>query len=252
MKPSSSIFTCSLDKYDAALLARHVYKDNTSPLPKDWKVCNNEVLKDFDLQPEDLEDKSSGLVSNLYFRNNDRGGFDYVYATAGTDIKNSKDWIANIAQLAGMADQYSKSKEIAKRIANHIVSDKSSLTFVGHSQGGGEAALNAIETGHHAITFNAAGVSIFSRKVKTPKDKLLDDLLIDAYYVKNDILSLIQDNGSIMMQLILLKYKMLLGSLVNLPRANGKRICIGKYHGSIFDAHKIDSVIELFLKEQSS
>lgn len=62
----------------------------------------------------------------------------------------------DIVQLAGGSGQYKESAANARILSEKI--GKSELTFVGHSPGRGEAALNALITDKNTITFNAAGV----------------------------------------------------------------------------------------------
>ena len=64
----------------------------------------------------------------------------------------------------------------------------SSLTFVGHSLGGGEASANALATGRDAITFNAAGLSKPTRN----NLKLNMTAKIDAYIVQGEVLDAAQ------------------------------------------------------------
>ncbi len=68
------------------------------------------------------------------------------------------------------------------------------LTFVGHSLGGSEAALNALVTGQSAITFNPSGLSDITKAINgnllTP---LKNENNINAYIMTTDPLNYLQD-----------------------------------------------------------
>lgn len=99
-------------------------------------------------------DAKIGFKSGLYER---LGSKEYVYATAGTDFKEWKDWENNISQTVGISAQYDLSVSNAIKLKNSKVGNN--LSFTGHSLGGGMAEANAIATGLKAITFNAAALS---------------------------------------------------------------------------------------------
>ncbi len=117
---------------------------------------------------------------------------EYTYATAGTE-PGWKDIKADIVQPFGFSKQYSKSAENAKRISSELGSTE--LTFVGHSLGGGEAALSAMLTDRKAVTFNAAGVSTLT-KIREGgwafSRKSLRKYQIDAFIMINDPLAAFQ------------------------------------------------------------
>ena len=60
---------------------------------------------------------------------------------------------------------------------------KSELSFAGHSLGGGLASANALKTGYDATTFNAAGLSNYSRT----KYGLNKPANIQAYVIEGEI-----------------------------------------------------------------
>lgn len=169
---------------EAARIANHVYGENVR-LIGGWKISSL-VVKN-----ATYIDESSGFLSALYERTVN-GKKEYVYATAGSNDK--QDWINNIKQVVGKSEQYDISMRNANEISKAIKNKE--LTFVGHSLGGGLAAANAYETGHYAMTFNAAWVSPFTisnrKKAK-----------IDAFIHYRDELDILQRklwiraNGSI-------------------------------------------------------
>lgn len=128
-------------------MAAHVYGDKTNGiLIGGWQVSNS----NFGIKMN----TESGLQSQVYQRTVD-GKTEYTYATAGT-----QDWTdagQDVAQVVGLSKQYSESIGNAEKLSGIL--GNSELTFVGHSLGGGEAALNALVTNNNAIIFNAAGVS---------------------------------------------------------------------------------------------
>lgn len=108
-----------------------------------------------------LKSKYSGLYSRLYRLVDDSGKtIKYMYCTAGTNVLSIADWFSNFAQgLIGFAPQYYQSVKNAKILDS--VLKKDILLFIGHSLGGGLASNNALVTSsRHAITFNAAGLSL--------------------------------------------------------------------------------------------
>jgi RHS repeat-associated protein len=144
---------------EAARIAAHVYGDkDDSILIGGWKVSEN---NDFGIGY--INDKC-GFKSQLYERNNG-DQMEYVYAFAGTE--DGIDFKEDIYQAFGQSEQYTLAMDNATKLAQSLgVADNSgnTLTFVGHSLGGGLAAAAAFETGGRALTFNAAGVSIFTKK----------------------------------------------------------------------------------------
>lgn len=104
-----------------------------------------------------LKRNSTGFSSMLFQKQTD-GIQYYAYCTEGTDMTSIRDWYNNIRQwYDGDAPQYSYSVHLAKLI-DHAIGGKAVLWFIGHSLGGGLASNNALATGRHAITFNAAGL----------------------------------------------------------------------------------------------
>lgn len=170
--------SCKHDKTlrNYALFASHVYRNNNSRLPNGWKELTI------------LDDSETGLQSTLYKR---IGSKDYIYAFAGT--QNLKDWQENGKQIVGLSQQYKKALEYATKLYSDL--DFDNLTFVGHSQGGGEAAFCAHVLGGKAITFNPAGMSIITKLInRTSKSDKAD---IDAYCYLTDTLSIVQELTSV-------------------------------------------------------
>jgi|GEM_PF-1081644 hypothetical protein len=108
-----------------------------------------------------LTDDKTGFNSAVYQRQRSDGTYEYAYVTQGTEPLNGENWKNNAQQALGMdAKEYDESVANARQISKAIHGDdKTLLTFVGHSLGGGMASANSLATGREAITFNAAGLS---------------------------------------------------------------------------------------------
>lgn len=198
---------------EAAIMSKHVYGDKVK-LIGGWKVSSaGEGIK--------LNDSDTGLKSQVYERTV-KGKTEYTYASAGTE--DMKDIKQDVKQIFGLAEQYNQSTDNAKELKRNL--KDAELTFTGHSLGGGLAEANAIATGDNAITFNAAGLSVFS----PGGDKL--SKTTDAYIVTTDPLNALQ-------------------SSTGLPTAGGRKHFIepGSTQGAA-NGHSIDSAIE-GLKTQS-
>ena len=137
--------------YEAALISKHVYGDKVE-LAGGWKVS--------DISYKNMN-SNSGLKSAVYERTID-DVTEYVYATAGTDFMDLRDWKEDFGQLRGQTNQYNESVNIAEQLSEKL--GDSELTFVGHSLGGGLAAANALATDKNAITFNPAALSSVTKK----------------------------------------------------------------------------------------
>lgn len=160
------------DIEDCVRLAAHVY--GTYPdsiLPQGCKVLDT------------ADDKKTGLKAKLY----DLGNNKAICAFAGT--RNGKDWINNLTQVLGLSKQYDKALEYAKTLQMRF--PKYSITFAGHSQGGGEAAYCSLHIGAKAITFNPAGLSLFT--ILKGKSEFSRYGNVHAYVFWNDILNKLQD-----------------------------------------------------------
>ena len=179
---------------EAARIAAHVYgdmKDNI--LIGGWRVSR----RDFGIT---LSDRT-GLKSAVYERVINGKVIEYVYATAGTE--DYKDWIENIKQPLGLSNQYKNAALNSLIISNALGSVE--LNFVGHSLGGGQAALNSLLTsnknlkGRKAYTFNASGVSGFTKVIEGGLEILFkSENDIEAFILRTDPLNIIQNNTGIM------------------------------------------------------
>ncbi len=130
-----------------APIADHVYTKNLAKgmtTSNGWEVIN--VDKD-----------KQGYQGALY-RGNENSGYEgeYIYASAGTDPTTWGDLKNNFQQLNGKSSfQYAKSVDVALDLKDKYPT----VSFTGHSLGGGLASANAMATEGKAVTFNAAGLS---------------------------------------------------------------------------------------------
>jgi len=176
-----------------------------------------------------LLNTNNGLKSQVYERIINGKVVEYVYATAGTE--NDRDWKENVLQLLGTSEQYEESVANAKILSSKL--PDSELNYVGHSLGGGEAALNSLVTfgqgkGRKAFTFNAAGISLMT---KVENHVLLNsERSIEAYMLITDPLNAIQN-----------KFR------PYLPSANGNiHYLLPQDIESIYNGHSIDNIMKNF------
>lgn len=99
--------------------------------------------------------KNGDGTDAVLFRSNTTG--DLILAYRGSQTLS--DWETDFYNaLGGNSSRYRSAVNIAKDV--QLQNPGVSVTLVGHSLGGGEAALAAAATGLNAITFNAAGVNL--------------------------------------------------------------------------------------------
>lgn len=121
----------------------------------------------------------SGLKATLYKHDS-----QIVCAFAGTST--IKDWEQNIMQIAGVSEQYEDALEYGQNVCKRYPLRE--IVFVGHSQGGGEAAYCAYNLGKKAETFNPAGLSWPT----LAKSNIAQGISINAYVFATDILNAFQ------------------------------------------------------------
>lgn len=126
------------------------------------------------------------------------GNASYIIADRGSQSLAS--WGNDVEQVIGMdAKQYDLAAEVANKVkltALDMGVASPTITFAGHSLGGGLASLQAYITGDQAFTFNAAAVtqSTLSRSLVTPEEYDQGPHLIHELYDSSDILDLGQDH----------------------------------------------------------
>jgi len=129
---------------------------------------------------------SNGFISALYRVDNGNGNIEFVYATAGTSITDIQD-IINDAQQAGgfTAPQYQLSVDNAILLRDWAASNNYSLSFTGHSLGGGLANANALATGLPATIYNPAGLNDLTIS-NDPRLHLYNSGNVTAYVVQGE------------------------------------------------------------------
>ena len=139
------------DSLSAALMCKLAYGyDNVTYEElsnRGWSFCSHHA-------------SASGFKYNIYKKKKSDNSYEYTCAYAGTDADSGVgDFLKDAANdvinyFGGIAPQYAEAISTSLKI-----SGESELTFVGHSLGGGLAALSSMVTGKDAITFNAASVT---------------------------------------------------------------------------------------------
>lgn len=209
---------------EAALLSDDVY-EWISPIQLEGQWAESHDFPDIK-----YTDAASGLRSRLYSRVVD-GRKEYIYATAGT--VTIKDMTHNFTQLDGTSTQYAQSIENAWVLSSRIAAVGGSLSFTGHSLGGGEAVCNALATGLPAIVFNPAGVADATKLAHgIPLSKDYSNQLITTIVSEKDPLTLFQDAAS---------QSLLLQSAV--PAAEGRRYYV-HYEDHYLIAHSMTGIAD--------
>ena len=154
------------DKYKKELNDSYRWDENTS-IPQDAGVIMHDLESGFDCRfmvKKDEQGKIVGFV--LTFAGTDflKNHIYQVNSPNGTDyVVYNPDVCTDITQFFGMNEQYKQALINAQRLSDYLQNDPRykdiPLTFVGHSLGGGMAALASIVTGRTAITYNPAGLS---------------------------------------------------------------------------------------------
>jgi len=174
-----------------ALLAQDVYNDSARP-PAGYSVASAEDLKALNLDPSLLQ--TGDFRARVYVKGSGENA-EYVIAFRGT--QSGADWRSNLEQGVGLdSTHYRAALAIGERIGRSELADH--VSFTGHSLGGGLASAAAIASGRPADTFNAAGLSdhtIDQANGIRQQNGIASQAQVDAWYVRGEILSAIQDGG---------------------------------------------------------
>lgn len=177
---------------DAAQASDLAYVDSRDTQFDDWQELGfDEEGLDADglgLSQELFENNEEGYYAKL-FKNTETG--EYMIAFRGADDK--ADWRHNLDQNAGRESvQYKTAMDLATQAAV-LVDPGSKLSFAGHSLGGGLASAASVVTGVSAVTFNSAGLNPKTTERYLETEALPETQQIDAFFVKGDVLSAVQD-----------------------------------------------------------
>jgi hypothetical protein len=153
-------------------------------------------------------------------------GSDAYLAFRGTRPTNLQDWVTNVDQGAGLKSQaYDDAARLGAAFAKNV--GDATMTYTGHSLGGGEASLAGLVAGVHTYTFNSAGLSSGTLSHYGVTRGMAAGL-VDAYYLRGEVLSGLQDHSP-------------------LPRAVGTRHPIEPVSSTPWNPvakHSMDSVLD--------
>ncbi len=216
------------DSISLANMADDVYSASANP-PAGWRSASEQDLARIGLRPSDLAPPGSPFFARVY-TTGEGANQQYVVAFRGS-TKDHRDWETNGKQAMGMpTPHYTAALSIGRKLAQAGVTN---VTMTGHSLGGGLASAAALASGSNAQTFNAAGLS---DKTIAQANSIRENAGaggpgdIRAYYVRGEILSLIQDGGDRIAGSLIGSLAGPLGGIAGLgadaPEAYGTRIAL--------------------------
>lgn len=167
-------------------LSADVYNDTPNP-PDGWRVAGQDDLDRLRLTPDLLERPDASFRARVYV--SDEGG-ETRYVVAFRGSATGEDWINNGQQAIGASSEH---YDKALRIGQRLSAVGADVTLTGHSLGGGLASAAALASGHEADTFNAAGLHSSTIDAARSGGRATPD--IDAFYLRGDPLSALQDGG---------------------------------------------------------
>jgi len=164
---------------EALTMCEHIYRlyhemDDIPELIGGWTMVGNYA--------KGVETMVMGIYSRTV-----NGVTEYAIANKGTNFAVWNDIKNDIQGPLGFSKDMQESIEYAELYAGKY--DGYELTFVGHSKGGAEAALNAVRTGKNAILFNPMSV-MFSADGLEQKRKNYKGNIV-SYVVAGDPLNML-------------------------------------------------------------
>lgn len=177
---------------ELAAMAADVYNDVATP-PAGYRVATQNDIAQIGLKPQDLVSAQSSFRARIYVKGANESA-QFVVAFRGST--SASDWQANFRQGVGLSsDHYQRALNIGMRLAMRPGAD---VMITGHSLGGGLASAAALASGRDAATFNASGLSdtTIARANAIRTDAGIGRAVeVQAFYVRGEILSAIQDGG---------------------------------------------------------
>lgn len=214
-----------------AILSKDVYADVPGTLPPGVRVATQADLALLNITPQMLE--SENFRARVYVEGSGPNAH-YTVAFRGTRGMNGADWKANAEQALGQnSEHYTMALKLGQSLARF---PELSISMTGHSLGGGLASAAAIAAGRDANTFNAAGLSdrtIGQAQAINAASANRRAAAVDAFYVRGDVLSLMQDGGDRVAGALIGGAiggplgRFVGAALINAPEAYGTRHAIG-------------------------
>jgi len=247
---------------EKARLASVIYdggepSEPTPDMPEGWIDISNdsEALKKINLKPKNLiANGSPGFRARVYAPDPAVFGDDMKTSVVfrGTRQNEIEDWKANFNQGVDKETGY---YEQAVQIGTHL-SKTGNVDVVGHSLGGGLAS-SASETGNvKGWTFNAAGLNLNTVSRYSGSAASGEGKKIDAFRVKSEILTDIQENNAGRLLEFGMKYGPGLAMLKayiagKAPDSAGTRHNLSGGEGNPVTLHGMDQVIHCLELEKS-
>ena len=184
---------------DNAQMAGAVYGEGE--LPTNTRPATEDELRKLELIDRNgnnmLNLPGSDFGSAVYVTEDPvTGQKHFTVAFQGTDPLSREDWRTNRQQAFGQeTEYYNQAMEIgATASGSRAVREGATVSFTGHSLGGGLASAASAASGAPAHSFNAAGLhpATAERYVGNQVDP--SSLPVRSYYVQGDALSVSQDN----------------------------------------------------------
>ena len=169
-------------------------------------IRDKDELRDrlgIDPADETLEPKKSDFRAVVYKRSTPDGKTEYVIGFRGT--QTGADWRENAKQGSGFEksleqdpksmSSYSRAMRLGKITSAVTEMNGDSVSFTGHSLGGGMASAASVVGNKPATTYNAAGL----HKNTVGGEFPAESAQVDAYFTPTDPLSAAQDNRSLVL-----------------------------------------------------
>ncbi|QCE35850.1 DUF2974 domain-containing protein (plasmid) [Acetobacteraceae bacterium] len=172
-----------------ALASQEAYKAPEDRIaPPGYRNATDKDLEAFGLTKELIEPKNSDFRAAIYTNEDIANGPIGAPLVAFKGTESLSDWCNNGKQALGLKSSY---YEQAQKIANFLEESDyaESVSYTGHSLGGGLAATAAGAYSRSAISYNAAGLSL-----NTIKQLQLDDANITVIKTKGEFLSATQES----------------------------------------------------------